>query len=100
MRFKKGLYKGDLAQVVRSSAENQKVVVRVVPRLDWQKVNGGSYSASTVRHPQKLFDPSKVEEGKVERRKIPKYGRADEVIDRKDDIMIIIIMMMMMTMMI
>ena len=75
VRFKKGLYKGDLAQVVRASANDQRVVVRVVPRLDWQKVNGGSYSASTVRHPQKLFDPSKVEEGKMERRKNDRLGR-------------------------
>ena len=78
VRFKKGLYKGDLAQVVRSSANDKKVVVRVVPRLDWQKVNGGSYSASSVRHPQKLFDSSKIE-GKLERQKNERLGRNDEL---------------------
>lgn len=75
VRIKKGVYKGDLAQVVRLMEDEQKVVVRLVPRLDLSEYTGGSYSASKVRPPQKPFDPSKLPEDKVERKNRPRFGR-------------------------
>lgn len=76
VRIKKGVYKGDLAQVVRLMEDIQKVVVRLVPRIDMSEYNGGSYSASKVRPPQKPFDPSKFPEEKVERKNYPRFGRS------------------------
>ena len=50
------------------------VVVRLVPRLDLSEFTGGSYSAAKVRPPQKLFDPTKLPEDRVERRNNAKLG--------------------------
>ena len=73
VRVKNGLYKGDLARVVRLYEESQKIVVRMVPRIDMSEVNGGSYSAKNVRPPQKLFDPTKFPN--VDRKRHQVYGR-------------------------
>lgn len=74
VRPRTGIYKGDLAQVVRLIEEEQRVVVRLVPRLDLRDLSGGSYSAKSVRPPQKLFDPSKVPD-KYDRQNYSKFGR-------------------------
>lgn len=78
VRVRTGLYKGDLAQVVRLMEKEQKVVVRLVPRLDLRDLSGGSYSAKSVRPPQRPFDSSKLPEKDVERQNNSRYGRNDE----------------------
>lgn len=75
VRPRTGIYKGDLAQVVRLIEEEQRVVVRLVPRLDLRELSGGSYSAKSVRPPQKLFDPSKVPD-RYERQNYSRFGKS------------------------
>lgn len=74
VRIKKGLYKGDLAQVVVLMEREQEATVRLVPRLDLQK-GEQSYSASKVRPPQKFFDKSKVDPNQVKRESHKMLGR-------------------------
>lgn len=74
VRVKKGLYRGDLAQVVRLLDDTQQVVLKLVPRLDLSEFEGGSFSAASVRPEAKLFDPSRFPEGRVSRRNIAKFG--------------------------
>lgn len=35
VRVKRGLYKGDLAQVVRTEPDRQRVVIKLIPRIDF-----------------------------------------------------------------
>ena len=74
VRVKKGVYKGDLGQVVRLMEDTQKVVLKLVPRIDMSELNGGSYSALKVRPEQKRFDPSNFPEDKVERKNNARLG--------------------------
>lgn len=74
VRVKKGLYKGDLGQVVRLMEDAQKVVLKLVPRIDMSELNGGSYSALKVRPEQKRFDPTRFPEDKVERKNNARLG--------------------------
>lgn len=74
VRVKKGLYKGDLGQVVRLMEDSQKVVLKLVPRIDMSEINGGSYSALKVRPEQRRFDPTQFPEDKVERKNNSRLG--------------------------
>lgn len=78
VRVKKGLYRGDLAQVVRLMDDTQQLVLKLVPRIDMSEFEGGSYSAANVRPEAKLFDPSRFPEGKVTRRNNAKFGEEEE----------------------
>jgi len=35
VRVKRGLYKGDLAQVIRTEPDRQRVIIKLLPRLDF-----------------------------------------------------------------
>lgn len=77
-RLSQGLYKGDLAQVYAIMDQGSKVVLRVVPRIDYgrlsimnsqsheerQRNSGwgkGSFVRGKGRPPQKLFNKSEIE---------------------------------------
>ncbi len=76
-RFQRGLYKGDLAQVYAILDQGSKVVLRVVPRIDYGKLsimnaqnnNGNNNNkrggigafVRRGRPPQKLFSRSEIE---------------------------------------
>lgn len=72
VRFNKSKYAGDLAQVIEVMPESEKVVVKVVPRVEAPSAPGASGAAggrgkrkkSQVRPPPKLFNP-----------KDPQYGQ-------------------------
>ena len=75
-RFQRGLYKGDLAQVYAIMDQGSKVVLRVVPRIDYGKLSimnstnnerngrfdkGNPAFMRKGRPPQKLFNKEEIE---------------------------------------
>ena len=87
VRVGKGLYRGDLGQVVRRMDDTEQVVLKLVPRIDMSEFEGGSFSAASVRPEAKLFDPSRFPEGRVSRRNIAKFGRGGGGVGRRGSVL-------------
>eukprot|EP01084_Bolivina_argentea_P146643 256705_1 len=73
-RFQRGVYKGDLAQVYAIMDQGSRVILRVVPRIDYGKLSimnaqnqnernnrGTAFMHRRGRPPQKLFNKSEIE---------------------------------------
>ncbi|GAA5902197.1 hypothetical protein JCM8208_002502 [Rhodotorula glutinis] len=97
VRFKRGKYAGDLAQVIAPSENGDVVAVKFIPRIDLTPKDEGSQVGSdgkkrrkgasvpiAFRPPQRMFNPDEV--GKAYNREVSKRGniysfKNDEYVD-------------------
>ncbi|KPV74247.1 uncharacterized protein RHOBADRAFT_37222 [Rhodotorula graminis WP1] len=97
VRFKRGKYAGDLAQVIAPSENGDIVAIKFIPRIDLTPKDEGSQLGSdgkkrrkgssvpiAFRPPQRLFNPDEV--GKAYNREVSKRGNVysfknDEYVD-------------------
>jgi len=60
VRCKRGVYKGDLAQVVDMDENAQKVTIRLIPRLETADDDDDQKRKRKERPPARFFDPSEM----------------------------------------
>lgn len=66
VRMKRGIYQGDLAQVVTSSDQGTNVTVRIIPRLD----------LAAIAEEHQLAEEARAAAGKDKKGRKPKVKRA------------------------
>ncbi len=60
-RIKRGIYKGDIAQVHEADEARGKIVVKLIPRLDFSALKTGvEQKKHTQRMPAKFFNPEEL----------------------------------------
>eukprot|EP00698_Gefionella_okellyi_P004884 TRINITY_DN14515_c0_g1_i1.p1 TRINITY_DN14515_c0_g1~~TRINITY_DN14515_c0_g1_i1.p1 ORF type:complete len:1077 (+),score=274.28 TRINITY_DN14515_c0_g1_i1:233-3232(+) len=69
VRCKRGIYKGDIAQVVNMDEQTQKVRIKLIPRLDLSNTYDADKRKRADRPPQKFFNPDEIGGMQVEKKR-------------------------------